>query len=261
MGRLDGRTVVVTGGAKGLGKGMARRLAREGAAIVIADIDEAGGNETLEAIAKDYGVKTGFRKADVGLEPEARGLISSTVSEFGKIDVLINNAQRFPDGDYFEDKSNEVFDQVLVSGLKGTFWTMQEVFPHMRASGGGSIINLASISGYNGIEGRLEYNATKEAIRGLTRTAAREWGLFGIRVNCLAPAGLSEGAVAFSKVDPERFQRLQQAIPMRHSGDPEEEIGGAALFLASDDSKFVTGITLDVDGGLHIAGTPGFARE
>lgn len=254
--RLQDRVAVVTGSGRGLGKGMARRLAREGAIIVVADLDETTGPATAAAIESELQGRAVFRRADVGVESEAKALIEWTAEEFGRLDVVINNAQAFGGHIGLEDKTNDAMEKVLRTGLWATFWTMQAAFPHLRDGGGGSIINMVSLAGETGLELISDYAATKEAIRGLSRSAACEWGPFGVRVNCIAPVGLSEAAVAGGERDPQRFIEFTKRIPMRHHGDPEEEIGGAALFFASDDSKFVTGTTLFVDGGLHLTGPP-----
>ena len=139
-------------------------------------------------------------------------------------------------------------------GFLAAFWTMQEAFPLLRDRGGGSVVNLCSLNGVNAHMYTLEYNVAKEALRTLTRTAAVEWGRFGIRCNAICPAAATEAYVAFRDANPETAAAMLEENPMRRMGDPEEDIGGVALFLASDDSAYLTGNTLFVDGGSHVNG-------
>jgi NAD(P)-dependent dehydrogenase (short-subunit alcohol dehydrogenase family) len=252
MGRLQSRIAVVTGAGQGLDRGVARRLAREGATVVIADINEDTGPVTRDEIEREFGGKCTFRRTDVGNEADTRALINETAAAFGRIDILINAAQGFTPVSLIEDKTTEMFDYSYRTGLLGTLWAMQAALPYMRRQGDGRIVNFCSL---NGVSGELlfsDYNSTKEAIRGLTKSAAREWGRHGIRVNCIAPAGLSPAHMAYEAQNPEFARRLRKAIALGYVGDPEEDIGGVALMLCSDDSRFVTGMTIYADGGLHL---------
>jgi NAD(P)-dependent dehydrogenase (short-subunit alcohol dehydrogenase family) len=133
---------------------------------------------------------------------------------------------------------------------------MKSVFPHMRDSSGGSIVNFTSLAAESGVELLGDYAAAKMAVQGLSKTAAREWGRYGIRVNCIAPVALNPADVGDHVRDPERIREYGRRIPLGHKGDAEDEIAGAAMFLASDDSKFVTGTVVHVDGGIHLTGLP-----
>ena len=256
MGRLDGKVVVITGAARNLGRGMARRLARDGASVIVADINDELGEKTANEIRDDLGGLAEFRHANVGVEHEARGLIDSTVSDHGRIDVLINNAQAFSGHHRLERKTNEQLELNLLTGLWAPFWTMQAVFPHMRDNGGGSIVNFTSLAAESGVELLGDYAAAKMAVQGLSATAAREWGRYGIRVNCIAPVAMNPADVGDNVRDPERIRDYARRSPMGRKGNAEEEIAGAAMFLASDDSAFVTGIVVHVDGGIHLTGLP-----
>jgi NAD(P)-dependent dehydrogenase (short-subunit alcohol dehydrogenase family) len=256
MGRLDGNVVIVTGAARGIGKGIARRLAREGAAIVVADIDDDRGRAAADEIESELKGSAVYRHADVGDEQDARSLIDWSAEKFGRIDVLVNNAQAISGLHRLEDTTNAEFETVLRTGPWATFWMMKAVLPYMRENHGGSIINFVSLTGVRGIEMMGDYAAAKEAIGGLSRTAAREWGRYAVRVNCIAPVAQNETDAPGRQRDPDRYAQYLARIPLGHKGDQEEEIAGAALFLASEDSKFVTGITLFVDGGVHLTGLP-----
>jgi len=250
-GRLAGRVAVVTGAAAGLGLGMARQLVRHGAAVTIGDRNAAAGAKATHDIRTELGGQCVFVPADVSISKQVANLIDETIRTFGHIDVLINNAQNFTPWLPLEEKTDEMFAESLRTGLWGTLWAMRAVFPHMRAQGGGSIINLASVNGTLGVANGSDYNTTKEAIRGLTRSAAQDWGVHGIRVNCIEPNGLS-GAWSALASDPAALAERSALLPLRRIGDPEWDIGPAVVFLASDDSRYVTGTTLHVDGGTHI---------
>ncbi len=252
MGRLESRVAVVTGGGRGLGRGVARRLAREGATIVIGDLDETAGTTTRDEIESELKVPCFFRRTDVGTEEDAKGLIKDAYDRYKRIDILVNAAQGFTAPAVIEEKPTEMYEYSYRTGVLGSLWTMQAAVEPMRELGHGRIVNFCSISGVMGEPLFSDYNITKEGIRGLTKTAAREWGRFGIRVNCIAPIGLSPAHVAHETMNPEFARRLRKAIALRYAGDPEEDIGGAALMLCSDESRFVTGMTIFADGGLHL---------
>lgn len=201
----------------------------------VAEIRDAGGR--AEGVA-----------VDVGNRGDVEGLIRQTVEQFGRLDVLVNNAQGLIPRVAFEDITDEQFDQVFRTGAKATLWSMQAAFPHMRESGG-RIINLISLAAERGDPGLAPYNATKLAILALTRTAAREWGKHNVLVNCIAPAAWSKRGQEYAAHDPERFQRLMAERPIGRMGDPLEDIAPVAVFLASDDSRYVTGNTFYADGG------------
>lgn len=252
-GRLTEKVAIVTGAGQGIGRGIALVYAREGARVVVAEIDEAACNRTVEEIAAAGGEALGL-PTDVGLRAEVTAMVEETVQRFGRIDVLVNNAQSFGRRHPFEDIPDEQFDRVWTSGVKGTFWAMKAAFPHMKRQGGGRIINFVSLAGVRGDPGFGDYNATKEGIRALTRTAAREWAGYGILVNAIAPSAWTRPAQEYAAADPEGFQQmLSMVTPMARMGDPEADIAPVAVFLASDDSRFMTGETFFVDGGTHTA--------
>ena len=195
-----------------------------------------------------------FVRTDVGVEADARAAVRAAVDRFGRIDVLVNNAWGGGTVKRLEWKTLSDLRHGLDVGFLASFWTMQEAFAPMKAAGGGSIINLCSLNGVNAHMYTLEYNAAKEALRAMTRTAAVEWGRHGIRANAICPAAATESYVAFRDANPETAAAMLEENPMRRMGDPEHDIGGVALFLASDDSAYVNGNTLYVDGGSHVNG-------
>ena len=248
MGRLNGKVAIVTGGGQGVGLGIAQVFAREGARILITGRTP----DKLEAAVADLrasGGEADWIAGTAGVRGDAEAAAARAVKLFGGIDILVNNAQTSRPGVMFEDTDDALFALTIESGLYGTFQHMQAVLPHMKHKGGGSIINFGSYEGIHGGVGFGAYAAAKEAIRGLSRTAARELGKFKIRVNVICPAALSPIAEQWVKDFPEEAEKVMKLVSLGHLGDCAEDIGPAAMFLASDDSRYVTGQTINVDGG------------
>lgn len=252
-GRLDGRVAVITGAGQGIGAGIARRFAREGCRIVVAEMNPETGPRTVGEV-EALGSEAVFVPTDVRQQDQARGAVAAAVERFGRIDVLVNNAWGGGTTKRFEWKTDADLRHGIETGFMSNFWTMQEAFPHMKAAGGGSIINICSLNGVNAHVFTLEYNTAKEAVRTMTRTAAVEWGRHAIRCNVICPGAATDAYRAFAEANPETAAKMLEDNPMRRMGDPESDIGGAALFLASDDSAYVTGNTLMVGGGTHVNG-------
>ena len=246
MTRLAGKVAVVTGASQGLGLAMAQAFVREGAAVVLsARCGEVLADEVRKL--EEAGGQVVAVTADVAKREDAARTIATAVERFGRLDVLVNNAQTTRQAPV-ESITDESIDLTFGSGLFGTLYHMQAAFPHLRERGG-SVVNFGTRQGIYGEPGDGIYGANKEGIRALSRSAAREWGQFGIRVNVINPAGLSPAAAKFSVENPERWQQYMEAISLRRFGDPELDIAPVAVFLASDDSRYVTGQTLNVDGG------------
>lgn len=248
---LDGRVAIVTGGARGIGRGIALRLAAAGARVVVADVDAAAGAETTSDIAS-HGEAL-FVPTDVGSRDDIARMVETTKRAYGPPTILVNNAISLSPNVLLEDKTDAMLDQLLSVGLWATWWGMKAVFPGMRDAGGGSIINFRSIDGEAGAWLHADYNIAKEAIGGLTRSAAAEWGRFNIRVNAIAPLAIGTVFAALQRDSPEIVESVAQRTPLGRVGDPQTDIGGAVLFLAGEDSRFITGVTLPVDGGMHLA--------
>ena len=203
--RLEGTVAIVTGSGQGIGRGIALVYAREGAHVVVAELKEHRAQRTADEITREGGSALALA-VDVAQRSQVERMIAVTVERFGRLDVLVNNAQGMHAHKPFEEITDADFDVFLVSGLKGTFWAMQAAFPHMRSQGGGRIVNFVSLNALNGAPGLADYNATKGAIAALSRTAAREWGKHGILVNCIAP-----GATSKRTMEPNRLhQRARQ---------------------------------------------------
>ncbi len=247
MGKLTGKVALITGGGQGVGLGVARAFAQAGALLVITGRDGA----KLEGVAPELealGGQVAICPGNVSLRADADRAVALAVERFGGLDILVNNAQSSVPGKALEDIDDATMRLTVESGLYGTLQHMQAAFPHMKARGG-SIINTGSREGIFGGIGFGIYAATKEAIRGLSRTAAREWGKYNIRVNVICPAALSPAAITYLAAYPEQAEMYRKEIALGRFGDPENDIGPAVLFLASDDSRYVTGQTINVDGG------------
>jgi NAD(P)-dependent dehydrogenase (short-subunit alcohol dehydrogenase family) len=252
--RLKDRVCIVTGAGQGIGRGIARRYAREGAKLLIAERDAETGQRTVAEV-EGLGAEAAFVQTDVGVREQVEAMVAEATSRWGRIDVLVNNAWGSrSQGGRIEWIDDETLDAAWRVGFLSCFWSMTAVFPHMKAQGGGSVINLCSLNGVNAHMFTVHYNTAKEALRALTRTAAVEWGRHQIRCNVICPAAATEAYVAFRDANPETADVMLGQNPMGRMGDPEEDIGGVALFLASDDSIYLSGNTLFADGASHVNG-------
>lgn len=252
-GRLQGRAALITGAADGIGRGMALRFAGEGASLLLVDFDLERGLELTDSL-RASGASAEFFRCDVTARDEVRSAVATCVDAFGSIDVLVNNAYRGKGPVRIETRPDADFAEAMAMCLYAAKWSMEAAFPHMRAARWGRIINIASLNGVNAHMGTADYNAGKEALRAYTRTAAREWAGYGICANLICPAAASASFRRFEEMQPQLAAAAAAANPMGRMGDPEADIGGVALFLASEDARYLTGNTLFVDGGAHING-------
>lgn len=251
--RLKDKVCIVTGGAAGIGKATAERFAEEGATVILCDVNEAVGQATAAAI----GGATTFVKVNVADRQAVGEFVDSVVAQFGRVDVLVNNAGVLRDGTLVKVKDGELvkqmseadFDLVVSVNLKGVFNCTQAVAPHMIRQGSGVILNATSIVGLDGNFGQTNYVATKAGVIGMTKVWARELGRSGIRVNAIAPGFTATEMVAAM---PENILAGMRArTPLGRLGDPRD-IANAYLFLASDEASFITGEVLRVDGGIVV---------
>lgn len=251
--RLSGRVAIVTGAGDGIGLGIAKRFARAGGSVVIAEFSEEKGEAAAAALRAEGGTAM-FIRTDVTDRGEMEAAVDAAVSGFGSADILVNNAYS---GGIFaraETMADRYFHESFAINLFGPKWAMARAFPHMKARRWGRIINICSLNGVNAHIGTADYNAGKEALRTLTRTVAREWAGFGICANIICPAAASASFREFVELQPAAAKAASADNPMGRMGDPEADIGGVALFLASEDARYLTGNTLFVDGGGHING-------
>lgn len=261
MNRLQGRTALITGAGAGIGKGVARRFAAEGARLWLADINAETCAAAAREIGEEFDVQIGHAAADVSEHAAVQTMVDAALAQFGRVDILVNNAwgrrPAAPPGfAQVETLSDLDADWAWRIGAQSALWAMQAVFPTMKQQGWGRVINMCSLNGVNAHPYSVDYNMAKEALRTLTRSAAREWAAFGICCNAICPGAATEAYQKFAAAQPENAADMLRLNPMGYMGDPERDIGGAALFLASDDCRYVTGNTLFVDGGSHINGVP-----
>jgi 3alpha(or 20beta)-hydroxysteroid dehydrogenase len=240
--RLEGKVALVTGAARGIGAAIANRFAEEGARLLVTDADEAGVLEVGRALGAEA------RVHDVTSEPAWEAVAAWAIETHGGVDVLVNNAGVFLAAT-LEDTSLEDFRRVLEVNQVGVFLGMRAVAPSMAARGSGSIVNVSSVAGLMGAPYLTAYSASKWAVRGMTKAAAKELAASGVRVNSLHPGQIDTDMNARQRErTPELIDKLVAAIPMRRIGAPHE-VAQAALFLAGDESSYVTGSELAVDGG------------
>lgn len=251
--RMKDKVVLVTGGAAGIGKATALRFAEEGAQVVICDVNEAAGQETLKLL----GEGAAFYKVNVASRAEAGQWIEAVVAKYGRIDVLVNNAGVLRDGQLIKFKEGQLvgqmaeadFDLVISINLKGVFNCTQAAAPVMAKQGGGVILNATSVVGLDGNFGQTNYVATKSGVIGMTKVWARELGKFGIRVNAVAPGFTATEMITAM---PEKvLEGMKGRTPLGRLGEPRD-IANAYLFLASEEASFITGETLRVDGGIVV---------
>lgn len=253
MGLLEQRVALVTGAGNGIGRGVARSFGREGAAVVIAEINESTGRDVEQEI-RAAGGRALFLKTDVTSKASIETSVQAAVEEFGSLDILVNNAFVPTPNVPFEEKTDEMLQQTLTTSLWATWWAMRAAFPHMRERRWGRIVNFYSIDTETGAWLHGDYNTAKAGIVGMTRSAASEWGRFNITVNAIAPTAMGATFFELSARHPGFAERSAAARPLGRCGDPEHDIGPAVVFFASEMSRFITGETLHVDGGLHLPG-------
>lgn len=246
-GRLAGRTAIITGAGTGVGQGIAVAMARQGASIVICGRTPETLEDTRERV-EGVGGQIVCLEGSVADRETAPRIVEEAVRTFGGLEIVVNNAHTFSPTLPMDETPESDFRQHMDSGFFGSVYFMQAAFPHMKEKGG-SIINLASIAGVLGWPTFTPYAAAKEAIRGMSRSAARDWGKYKIRVNVIVPSSHSKITDAYF-ADPAAMEAVVATIPLGYMGDPELDIGGVAVFLASDDARYVTGQTLQADGGM-----------
>jgi NAD(P)-dependent dehydrogenase (short-subunit alcohol dehydrogenase family) len=255
-GRLQDRVAIVTGGGDGIGRGIVRRFAAEGAKVLVAEINDETGQLVAKECQEELGADVRFLRTDAASKDDNLAMVDHAVETWGTVDILVNNAWGNGGGiGRVEHKTDDEMLRGINMGFLGPFWAMQKVLPVMKAQQKGAVVNICSLNGVNAHMGTVQYNAAKEALRSASRTAAREWAPWQIRVNIICPAAKTAASRQVFLENPELEKSADAANPMGRMGDPETDIAPVALFLASDDAAYVTGNTLFVDGGSHINGS------
>lgn len=262
MGYLTGKTAIITGAGKAvlsdgrcgsIGFGIATAYAKEGANLVITGRNVAKLEGAKADLEEKYGIKVLIVAADINAESDneetAQSVVDAAIKEFGRIDVLINNAQASASGVKLADHTLDQFNLAVYSGLYATFHYMKACYPYLKETKG-SVINFASGAGLFGNFGQCAYAAAKEGIRGLSRVAATEWGADGINVNVICPLAWTSQLEQFKNAYPDAFEKNVKMPPMGHYADSELEIGRVCVQLANPDFKYMTGETITLEGGL-----------
>lgn len=247
MALFDGKVAVVTGAASGIGRVSAKFYARDGAKVVVSDVNQTGGQETVEMI-KDAGGEATFIQADVSDPGDCQALVNLAVERYGRLDIAFNNAgiggEQNPTADY----SVEGWQKLIGINLSGVFYCMKYEIPAMLQSGGGAIVNMASILGEVGFANSPAYVSSKHGLLGLTQNAAIEYGAQGIRVNAVGPGFIRTPLIAELEENEEIYNLLVSLHPIGRLGEPEE-VAELVIWLSSDKASFVTGSYYPVDGG------------
>ncbi len=248
-GILEGKVAIITGAAKGVGAGIAAALGAEGARVAVVDVRERQSREVAEAIVASGGEAASF-VCDITDTAQVEACVADVVRRWGTVDVLVNNAMTSSFSVPFEEITDGQVDEAYRAGPRATIAFMRTCFPHLRE--GGRVINLRSGAEVQGLDGFGAYIAAKAAIGGLTREAAKEWGRHGITVNAIAPYVLSDSAAVYMSSNPEEEARLKAQLAIPRFGDAQGDIGRVAVFLAGPDSAYVTGCTINANGGVTL---------
>ncbi|WP_259016737.1 SDR family NAD(P)-dependent oxidoreductase [Emticicia fluvialis] len=246
--KFKDKVVIITGGNSGIGKAAAILFAREGARVMVADLSDTIDGELANAIV-DTGSEAGYIKVDVTRAADIEQMFEQTIALWGRFDVLVNSAgvlgprvrtDKYPEAD---------FDKIIDINVKGLWQCMKTALHYFAEQRSGNIVNIASVAGHLGMVGHIAYSASKHAVVGMTKTAATEFAKYGIRINAVCPGFTQTPMLEGTDTDTAYLEALQHATPMKRFGKPEE-IASAILYLAADESSFITGQSLIADGGL-----------
>jgi NAD(P)-dependent dehydrogenase (short-subunit alcohol dehydrogenase family) len=244
--RLEGKSAVVTGAARGIGFAIAERYASEGARVLLADLDGDAAREAARAIATRHGVETLASRVDVSRPGDNFAMIDEAIARFGRLDILVCNAGIVRPGKPIEEITPEMWQQVIDINLMSCVHATSAFVPHAKAQQGGRIVYMASIAGQvGGVAAEMTYSVSKAGVLCLTKTVAKQLGPFGVTVNAIAPGAIQTAMTDVLQYPPE----VKKGIPLDRYGDVSD-IASAALYLASDDARYVTGATIDVNGGM-----------
>lgn len=245
---MNEKVVIITGGGKGIGRGVAEAFAEVGSNLVITGRHQNLLDTAKAELEKEYGIKVLALKADGTIESDVKNVIEKTIATFGHLDVLINNAMASHSGVLLKDHTKEDIDIAIQSGIYAVFYYMREAYPYLKESQG-SVINFASGAGFSGPIGQSSYVAAKEGIRAISRVAATEWGPDGININVVCPLVETKQMLKWKEDYPEHYAQTIQAIPLGRFGDAKKDVGRTCVFLASDAASYMSGETIVLQGG------------
>ncbi|PHR62103.1 MAG: short-chain dehydrogenase [Robiginitomaculum sp.] len=253
-GLLKDKVALITGAGAGIGRGVARKFIQEGAKVVVAEINEENGRHVVKELIDELGGEACFIKTNVCIKEDVEAAVTHCIETYGGIDILVNNAFALSPHVVLEKKTDEMLANTLNSGLWASWWAMRAALPSMKKRGGGKIVNFYSIDADVAAWCHADYNMTKSAVLGLTRSAAAEWGRFNINVNAIAPAARGTVFYQLAEQIPNFEEKAAARKPLCRNGDPEDDIGPVVVFLCSAMSSYITGEMINVDGGLHLPG-------
>ncbi|WP_028044352.1 SDR family NAD(P)-dependent oxidoreductase [Candidatus Stoquefichus massiliensis] len=246
--KMKDKVVIITGGGKGIGRGVAEAFAEEGANLVITGRHQEALNQAKAELEEEFHNQVLALQADGSIEEDVKKVIQKTVEKFGHIDVLINNAMASRSGMMLTEHKKEDFELAIQTGLYAVYFYMREAHPYLKESHG-AVINFASGAGFSGRIGQSSYVAAKEGIRGLSRVAATEWGSDGINVNIICPLVETQQMLKWKEEHPDHYAKTIQGIPLGRFGDAKKDVGRTCVFLASEDASFMSGETVVLQGG------------
>jgi NAD(P)-dependent dehydrogenase (short-subunit alcohol dehydrogenase family) len=249
--KLQGKVAVITGAGSGIGRATAQIFAREGAQVTVADWNPAGGHETVSSIEREFPGRAMFSPTDVGSEAQVREMIRLTVERFGRLDILVNNAADREPGQPVADLPEEEWDRTLATTLKGAYLCAKHAIPEMRRQGAGVIVNVSSMAAVVSFANAPAYGAAKAGMVQLTRNIALDYAADNIRANSVLPGAIETPGLARALARPGWLEATLERILLKRLGQPEE-IAKVILFLASDESSYLTGAAITADGGWTI---------
>ncbi len=246
-GRMENKVVIVTGGGSGIGRATCYRLRQEGAKVVVADLNQAGAEETRE-LMEGNDQNSAVSRVDISRSSQVKQMVEDTVSKFGRLDGLVNGAAILIRTPPLVDVEDVDWDLTMDTNLKGTFYCCKYAIPAMLEHGGGSIVNISSMSGVRGVAYSVPYAVSKAGVIHLTKVAAAQYTHQGVRVNCIAPGGIDTPQMRGSTASAETFQERNVEHPMGRVGRPDE-VANLITWLTSEEASYVSGSTYIIDGG------------